>query len=103
MVDATAGGSDDVIKAREVAHEQRLGSGRLRIEPAVRHRLAATGLIARIVDIVAEPLQKLERGDADVREEGVDIAGNEKTDFHLSLLGLQARISSVRLLSRPCL
>ena len=68
VVDAAAGRRHDVIEAGEVAHEQRLGVGAFGIEPAVRHRLSAAGLIARIDDLVAEPLQQLERRDADLRE-----------------------------------
>src|ERR1700733_16246997 len=57
VVDATARGRDDVIEAGEVAHEQRFGIGAFRIEPAIGHRLSATGLVARVDDLVAEPLQ----------------------------------------------
>ena len=82
MVDTAAGGRDDVIEAGEVAHEQGFGSGAVRVEAAIGHRLSAAGLVARVDDLVAEPLQKLEGRDADFRKEGIDVAGNEKPDAH---------------------
>ena len=57
VVDAAAGRRHDIIEAGEIAHEQHLGIGALGIEPAIGHRLSATGLIARVDDLVAEPLQ----------------------------------------------
>ena len=48
----------------------------------VRHRLAAAGLVERIVDLAAEPLEQLQRGDADLGEEGIDVAGDEQGDAH---------------------
>jgi hypothetical protein len=88
MVDAAAGRCHDVVEAGEVAHEQRLGLGGLRVEPAVCHRLAAACLVAGVLDVVAEPLQELECRNADVWEECVDVAGNKKSDSHASLLGV---------------
>jgi hypothetical protein len=35
---------------------------------------------------VAKALQQLEGRNADFREEGIDVAGNEKSDAHLSPL-----------------
>ena len=84
MVDAAAGRRHDVVEAGEVAHEQRLGAGRFRVEPAVRHRLAAAGLIVRVLDVVAKPLQELKRRDANLREKCVDVAGDKKPDPHAS-------------------
>jgi hypothetical protein len=52
------------------------------VAAAVGHRLAAAGLVERVVDLAAEALEQLERGDADLREEGVDVAGNEQGHFH---------------------
>ncbi len=90
VVDAAARGRDDVIEAGEIAHEQRLGVGAIGVEPAICHRLSATSLIARVIDIVAEPFEQLERCDADLWEEGVNVAGDEKPYQHSSLLGLHA-------------
>ena len=84
VVDAAAGRRHDVIEAGEIAHEQRLGIGAVGIEPAVGHRLAAAGLVARVDDLVAEALEQLEGRDADLRKEGVDVAGDEEPDAHLS-------------------
>ena len=96
VVHAAAGRRDDIIEPGEIAHEQRFGGGAIGVEPAVGHRLSAAGLIARILDLVAEPLQELERGDADFRKEGVDIARDEKTYAHaitLSVLTMVAKAS----------
>jgi hypothetical protein len=41
---------------------------------------------ARSLDLVAKPLQELKHRDADLRKESVDIARNEQTDAHVSLL-----------------
>ena len=68
MMNATAGWRDDVVVAGEIAHEQRLGVRAFGIETAVGHRLAAAGLVARIVDIMTEPLEQLECRDADLGE-----------------------------------
>jgi hypothetical protein len=57
VVDAAAGGRDDIIEAREIAHEQRLSVGAFGVEPAIGHRLAAACLIVRVHDLMAEPLQ----------------------------------------------
>jgi hypothetical protein len=84
VMDAAAGWRDDVIEAREIAHEQGLGIGAVGIEPAVGHRLSATGLVAWVHDLVAETLEQLEGRNADLRKEGIDVAGNEEPDAHLS-------------------
>ena len=84
MVDTAAGRRHDIFEAGEVAHEQRLGVGRFRVEPTVRHRLGAAGLIVRVLDVVAEPLQQLEGCDADLREKCVDVARDKKPDAHPS-------------------
>ena len=81
-------GADDVVEAGEIAHEQRLGVGAFGVEPAIGHRLAAAGLVARIDDLVAEALQQFERRDADLRKEGIDVAGNEQSYSHGGALSL---------------
>ena len=87
MMDAATRRRHDVVEAGEVAHEQRLGVGSFRVEPAVRHRLAAAGLIERIYDLVSEPLEQLEGRDANLGEKCVDVAGDKKPDPHASPLG----------------
>src|ERR1700732_332961 len=84
MMDAAAGRRYDVVEAGEVAHEQRLGAGRFRVEPAVRHRLAAALLLVRVLDVVAKPLQELKRRDSNLGEKCVDVAGDKKADPHAS-------------------
>jgi hypothetical protein len=84
MVDAAAGRRHDVVEAGEVAHKQRLGVGRFRVKPAVRHRLAAACLIVRVLDVVAKPLQELKRRDSNLGEKCVDVAGDKKADPHAS-------------------
>jgi hypothetical protein len=37
---------------------------------------------------VAQSFEQLERGDADLREEGIDVAGDEKPDAYVSLLSV---------------
>jgi hypothetical protein len=82
VVDAAALRRDDVVETAEVAHEQCLGVGRLGTEAVIGHRLPAAGLVARIHDLVAEPLQKFEGRDPNFREEGVDETGDEQPDSH---------------------
>src|SRR5260221_5883147 len=91
MVDAASRGRDDVVEAGEVAHEQRLGLRRLGVEPAIRHRLPAARLVARIHDLVAETLEQLEGRDAYFGKEGIDVARDEETDAHTKLLRKDAR------------
>ena len=73
---------DDVLVAPEILHEQRLGRGRVVAAAAVAHGLAAACLVERILDLDTEPLEELQRGDADFGEEGVDVARNEQRHFH---------------------
>ena len=83
IVDATAGRCDDVIEAGEVAHEQRLSGGGFVVEPAIYHRLAAAGLVARVVDVVAEPLEQFDLGSRsrDTRFDSMaKISGLQKAD-----------------------
>jgi hypothetical protein len=75
VVDAAALGRDDVVETAEVAHEQCLGVGRLVIEAVIGHRLSAAGLVARVDDVMAEALQKLEGRYPNFRKEGVDETG----------------------------
>jgi hypothetical protein len=74
------------VEANEVTHEERLGCRAIGIEPAVRHRLAAARLVPWICDLVAEALQQLKRRNADLRKEGVNVAGYEESYAHSVLL-----------------
>src|SRR5712672_2174372 len=86
VMHATARGRDDIVVVLKVLDEQTFRRRRFRMASAVRHRLAAAGLIEGIFDLDAEALQQVESRDADVRMKGVDIAGGEKPDLHGSLL-----------------
>src|SRR5215831_17176689 len=86
MVGTAALRRDDIIEAREITHEESLCVRGLGIEPVIGHRLSATGLVARVYDVMAEALQELEGCNANYREEGIDEAGDEKTNAHPSLL-----------------
>jgi hypothetical protein len=79
---AASGWSDDMVELAEVLHEQRFRPGRILLAAAVGHHLPAAGLVERIDDLDAEPFQQLQRGNADRREEGVDVTGNEQSHFH---------------------
>ena len=59
VVGAAAGRGDDVVEVLEVLDEQRLRPGRVLLAPAVRHHLAAAGLVERIDDLEAQPFQQL--------------------------------------------
>ena len=50
----------------------------------VGHWLAATGLLGRHDDVATETLQQIDRGQADIRVELVDIARDEKCNLHSS-------------------
>ncbi len=82
LVHAAAGRGDDVVVAGEIAHEELLGGARLRAAAGVGHRLAAAGLVERVFDLAAKAFQKLQSGDANLWLEGVDVAGDEKSDAH---------------------
>ncbi|MGF6811443.1 hypothetical protein OKW30_006635 [Paraburkholderia sp. Clong3] len=49
---------------------------------AIGHRLAAAGLLLRIVDLDAETFEQFERRDTDLRIERVDKARDKQRDFH---------------------
>ena len=88
VVHAAARRADDVLVAGEILNEQTLRRRRLGLAAGVRHRLAAAGLVERIVDLAAEPFQQFERGHAHLGEEGVDVAGDEEGDAHADLTSL---------------
>jgi len=82
VVRAAAGWGHDVIEAFEVLHEQTLGASRLGVTAAIGHRLSAAGLIERIGDFETEPLQELQRGNADFRKQRIHITRYEQGDSH---------------------
>src|SRR5262249_17994709 len=102
VMDAAPRGRYDVIETAEVADEQCLGIGALGVEPAIGHRLPAAGLVARVYDLMAEALQKLEGRDANFRKEGIDEARDEKPNAHHSLLGSRLSAHAIdHLIGRP--
>src|SRR5262245_3498022 len=60
----------------------RFGGGGVFLTTAVGHRLAAAGLLERILHRAAEPLKEFQGGDANFREKGVDVTGDEESDLH---------------------
>jgi hypothetical protein len=86
-----------LVEAGKIPHEQRFRSRAIGVEPAVRHGLSAAGLVTGIDDLVIEPFQQLQCRDADLREEGVDVARDEKRDAHCRTLRAAAPINSAAL------
>ncbi len=82
VMDATRRRPDDVVVAGEVARKHALGAGCLGLRAAVGHRLAAAGLLLRIVDLDAEAFEQFERGDPHFGIERVDEARDKQGDFH---------------------
>src|SRR5271166_5204513 len=82
VMDAAPRWGDDVIETGKIADEEGFGVSAIRVETAIRHRLAATRLIAGVNNLMSEPFKEFERGDAYFRKESVDIARNEKPDAH---------------------
>jgi hypothetical protein len=90
-------GADDIVEILKITNEQGFSRSGLRGATAVGHWLPAAGLVERVLDLDAEALQELERGDPDVRVEGVDVARNKKADSHGSpLLGARSVVLSAR-------
>src|SRR4029077_18880344 len=56
--DAAPGRSDDRVEILEAADEEVFGGGGIVLGTAVGHRLPAAGLVERILDGAAEPLEE---------------------------------------------
>ena len=82
VMDAAPGRPDDRVEVLEALDEEGLGGGGIVLAAAVGHRLPAAGLIERVLNRAAEPLEELERGDAHFREKGVDVTGDEEPNFN---------------------
>jgi hypothetical protein len=65
VMDAARRRPDDVVVAGEIAREHAFRAGSFSVGAAIRHRLAAAGLLLRIVDVDAEAFEQFERRDAD--------------------------------------
>src|SRR5271155_5593027 len=86
VMDAATLWRHHVVEAGEVAREQGLGGAAIGVEAVICHRLSATGLVARVDDLMTEALQKFEGRDPNFREEGVDETGDEQADAHAAPL-----------------
>ena len=82
VVDAACGRPDDRVEILEAVDEEGFGGGGIFLATAVGHRLPAAGLIERVLDRAAEPLEELQGRDAHFGEESVDVTGNEEPDLH---------------------
>jgi hypothetical protein len=80
LFDAATCRADDVVIAPKVLNKEVLGSCGIGLIPAVRHRLSAASLVEREMHIEPKSLQKLQGSNSDLREDHVDIAGNEETN-----------------------
>src|SRR4051812_38146850 len=82
MMDAASRRTDDHVEVTEAANKVDFGGGGVFLAATVGHWLAAAGLADRVLHRAAETLEQLERRDAHVREECVDVTGDEQSDFH---------------------
>ena len=80
LFDAATCWADDVVIAPKVLNKEVLGSCGIGLISAVRHRLSAASLVEREMHIEPKSLQKLQGSNSDLREDHVDIAGNEETN-----------------------
>src|SRR5215468_6349680 len=80
---AASGRPNDAIKFFKVFDEKMFGRLGILFIATIGHRLPATGLVERVTDIKSESLQKLQRGDSNLRIDKVDVAGYEQTYSHV--------------------
>jgi hypothetical protein len=77
VVDAASRRPDDGVEIFETVDKEGLGSSGIVLATTVSHRLPAAGLLKRVFDRATEPLEQFQRGNADFRKKGIDIARNE--------------------------
>lgn len=77
--------ADNVVVAPEQGVHAFGQCGRIPFETGVGHRLPAAGLVEWVVHLAPHAPQQLAGGAPDLRIDGVDIAGNEQSDFHSCL------------------
>ncbi len=77
VLDAAPGRPDDCVEILEAVDKEGFGGCGIFLATAVGHRLAAAGLIERILNRATESLEELQGRDAHFGEKGVDVAGNE--------------------------
>ncbi|HEY2472909.1 MAG TPA: hypothetical protein VGI45_34325 [Terracidiphilus sp.] len=80
LFDATPSRPNDVIERGKILDKETFSGGGVGLIAAIRHRLSATGLVEREMDIQPESFQKLQCGNSDLWKDHVDIAGNEETN-----------------------
>src|SRR5215469_11182148 len=83
MVYATTGWPHHDFEAFEALDKVRLGGGGIFLKAAVRHGLPAARLFHGILDRAAQLFQKLQRRDANLGIERVDITGDEQPDLRI--------------------
>src|SRR5471030_2289994 len=74
--------TDNVVVISEISGEYPLCAGRFLLRAAIRHRLAAAGLLLRIIHFYAQTFEQFEGRDTDFGIERIDKTGNEQSDFH---------------------
>src|SRR5215472_1861754 len=80
---AASGRSNDAIKILKVVDEETFSRLSIFFIAAIGHGLSATGLAEGVTDIETKSLQKLKRGNRDLRIDEVDITRYEETDLHV--------------------
>ena len=78
---ATAGGADDVFVLAKQFEKPKCERFRFLQTARVGHWLTATGLPRRKFDLAAKTFQQLQRSNADIGIELVNVTGNEETNF----------------------
>jgi hypothetical protein len=82
VMHATARRHDDGLEITEEIDEMGFRTAGGTLASIIRHGLPAAGLSLWINHVDPQPFQKLQAGDADFGEEGIDEAGNGEGDGH---------------------
>ena len=90
-------GPTTVSKSWKQRTKRVFGGGGIVLATAVGHRLPAAGLIERILDRAAESLEELQGRDAHLREEGVDVTGDEEPKLHWNVPPMTSDMPRVEL------
>src|SRR5215469_12958277 len=86
----------------EALDKVRFGGSRIFLKTAVRHRLSAARLLQRILGRAPQLFQKLQRRDANLRKERVDITRDEQPDPRI-FPGSSQACSPYRLVCHLCI
>jgi len=79
---AASGGRNDIIVFVKGTSKRLLGRFAVLTKPGIGHRLAATRLVQRVLDVAAELAQDAESRYPDLWVELVYVTRNKKSDFH---------------------